>query len=181
MPPGLRPCEVTADQPPADLAPAERSQPVLRRSRQSPEPAPLLRASPADLEAEGHALLARGYNLLAQAAARRATAARLDLASAMGGAQPPPAFYTTSKLGPAVPGKTRRWMLRHVPSMPGASKLGRDWVIRREDFDDWVASRPQSRMRLANSTGMRPGLAADEALADEALRAAGYLPSIKRF
>jgi hypothetical protein len=60
-----------------------------------------------------------------------------------------PLIYTTNKRGPYLPGKSRRWMLEHIPSMPGAHKVGRDWSIRAVDYDDWVTAEDARRCKLA--------------------------------
>jgi hypothetical protein len=60
-----------------------------------------------------------------------------------------PMVYTTSKRGPHLPGKTRRWMLEHVKLMPGAHKVGRDWTISASDYDAWVTAEDARRCKLA--------------------------------
>jgi hypothetical protein len=132
------------------------------------------------LEAEGHALIARGHDLLARAAAERAISPQADLTRAFENIVVGD-FYTTSKIGPPIPGKTRRWMRRHVPTIPGATKIGRDWVIPREALDDWVAARAkhQAHARGPKKVAAAP-LLDDEALAEEALRNAGYRTNARR-
>lgn len=51
---------------------------------------------------------------------------------------PDPTHYTTSKAGPHIPGKSRRWMLDHVCLIPGARKEGRDWVIAIAAYEAWA-------------------------------------------
>lgn len=60
-----------------------------------------------------------------------------------------PLVYTTNKRGPHLPGKSRRWMLEQIPSMPGAHKVGRDWSIRAVDYDAWVTAEDARRCKLA--------------------------------
>ncbi len=63
----------------------------------------------------------------------------------------PPAavVYTTHKSGPHIPRKSRRWMLEHISKMPGARKVGRDWLISAADYDAWQAAEDARRCALA--------------------------------
>jgi hypothetical protein len=56
-----------------------------------------------------------------------------------------PTAYTTHKSGPHLPGKTRRWMLDHARNIPGAKKVGRDWVISVEDYEAWCKAEDTRR------------------------------------
>jgi hypothetical protein len=86
--------------------------------------------------------------------------------------------YSTSKLGPHVPGKSRDWMLRNVKRMRGAVKVGRDWQITRTDFLAWRREEDAADVRMTVKRAIiEPD---DEALASEALRNAGYRPNGKR-
>jgi len=58
--------------------------------------------------------------------------------------------YSTHKHGPHLPGKSRRWMLEHVRKMPGARKVGRDWVIAPADYEAWVRAEDSRRVALAS-------------------------------
>jgi hypothetical protein len=78
--------------------------------------------------------------------------------------------YTTSKGGPNPPGKTRAWALRMVKGMPGAHKVGRDWVISVVDYERWVQAMDSSRPRRRAE---RP-TTEEEQLADRCLAEAGY-------
>lgn len=49
-----------------------------------------------------------------------------------------PSVYTTNKLGPNLPGKSRGWMLGRIKTMPGAIQVGRDWQISAADYDAWM-------------------------------------------
>lgn len=78
--------------------------------------------------------------------------------------------FTTAKAGPNVPGKSRAWALRNVKGMPGARKVGRDWVISVVDYERWVVAQDAaraSRFEAKVSTD-------DERYALECLAAAGY-------
>jgi hypothetical protein len=57
------------------------------------------------------------------------------------------ATYTSRKGGPHIPGKSRAWMLRHIKTMPGSRKVGRDWIIGKDDFDRWAAAHDTARRR----------------------------------
>jgi hypothetical protein len=66
-------------------------------------------------------------------------------------------------------------MLRHLKTMPAAVKIGRDWQISRADFVAWQRTQDVARVRAAPKRAIiEPD---DEALADEALRNAGYRPN----
>jgi hypothetical protein len=84
-------------------------------------------------------------------------------------------IYSTSKVGPRIPGKSRDWMLRHVKDMKGALKVGRDWQISRTDLIAWQRARDATQVRGSPKRAIM--LPDDEALADEALRNAGYRPN----
>jgi hypothetical protein len=81
--------------------------------------------------------------------------------------------YTSAKSGPGIPGKSHRWMLRSMPTMRGAQKVGRDWQITRTAYEAWLRARDTSAVRRVTQTRIPD----DEALADEALRMAGYRSS----
>jgi hypothetical protein len=57
-----------------------------------------------------------------------------------------PTHYTTSKQGPHAPGKSRRWCLDNLRHIPGARRVGRDWVVAVRDFDAWSATRTPGRV-----------------------------------
>ena len=52
-------------------------------------------------------------------------------------------YYTSGKRGPHPPGKTGRWLREHAHEIPGARRVGRDWVVTIEEFDAWTGSRQQ--------------------------------------
>jgi len=51
----------------------------------------------------------------------------------------PPTHFTSSAHGAQPPGKSRRWARDHFPSITGARKVGRDWIVSVADFDRWAA------------------------------------------
>lgn len=55
--------------------------------------------------------------------------------------------YTSSKVGPNIPGKSRDWMLRHIGEIPGAHKVGRDWIVTRVDYERWLTAKDTARFR----------------------------------
>lgn len=76
--------------------------------------------------------------------------------------------YSTSKLGPYCPGKSKGWMVRNLKIMPGARKIGRDWTITGEDYDAWCRAQDTARCRKP-----QPPTGTEEDLADSYLQAAG--------
>lgn len=66
------------------------------------------------------------------------------------------------------PGKSRAWALRMLKTIPGARKVGRDWVVSVADFDAWLSDRTSApkvvKAKPSNDV---------EALAEEAFAAAG--------
>ncbi len=76
--------------------------------------------------------------------------------------------YSTSTRGPNIPGKSRSWALRHMKTMPGARKVGRDWTISADDYDAWARAQDTARCRKP-----APPTGTDEDLADAYLTAAG--------
>ncbi len=66
------------------------------------------------------------------------------------------------------PGKSKAWALRMIKTIPGARKVGRDWIVSVADFDAWLVDRASTPTR----TKARPSNDV-EALAAEAFRAAG--------
>lgn len=64
----------------------------------------------------------------------------------------PAGLYTTNKKKPhLIPGKSREWMLDHLPSMKpyGARKLVRDWTIRPDDFERWRMDQDTAKVRAS--------------------------------
>jgi len=84
-------------------------------------------------------------------------------------------YYTTSAVGPHLPGKSRLWMKRNIRKIPGAQKIERDWIISHEDYEQWLRDRDAAQVR--RSVKRLAPAKDDAALAEEALRAAGYRPN----
>lgn len=82
--------------------------------------------------------------------------------------------YTTAKGGPLLPGKSRDWMRRNVRGMPGARKVGRDWVIARADYEAWLAARDDARAAKPRTVVAKTS--DDVAFAIEMLAKAGVRP-----
>lgn len=53
--------------------------------------------------------------------------------------------YTSKKGGPHLPGKSRPWMVRNAKTIPGARKVGRDWVVAHADWERWLAEQDARR------------------------------------
>ncbi len=97
--------------------------------------------------------------------------ASLRAGAAGGQSAPAETYYTSRKGGPYIPGKSRAWMLRQAHSIPGARKIGRDWVIKSSDFESYLVQRDIARARAA-SGGNGTDLTV-EALVEEAMRLNG--------
>lgn len=65
-----------------------------------------------------------------------------------------PSFYGTGKGATLPPGKTRAWALRNIRTIPGARKVGRDWIVSISDFDAWATERDSERQRNASRRNM---------------------------
>lgn len=78
------------------------------------------------------------------------------------------AVYTTASRGPGIPGKSRAWCLRNIRTMPGARKVGRDWVITAEAYEAWLSERDDARFAPA------PAANDVDRLVKDSLRAAGF-------
>ncbi len=81
------------------------------------------------------------------------------------------AVYTTAKRGPHVPGKSRAWMIKNVKVMPGGRKVGRDWIISSDDYQNWAAAHDAGRRRAPAKAVPASSV---EALAEACLATAGY-------
>jgi hypothetical protein len=84
----------------------------------------------------------------------------------------PTDHYTTRKAGAHVPGKSLAWCLRTLKTIPGARKVGRDWIVSVADFDAWLSQ--QDSAKCAAPKGSRSHANDVEALAAEALQAGGF-------
>ncbi len=81
-------------------------------------------------------------------------------------------YYTSRKSGPHIPGKSRSWMLRQVRSIPGARKIGRDWVIKVSDFESYLVEQDTARIKKAYGAKASTD-STDEALVEEAMQING--------
>lgn len=59
----------------------------------------------------------------------------------------PSTHYGTGKAATLPPGKSRAWALRNVKTIPGARKIGRDWIVSVADFDAWMSDQDTERCR----------------------------------
>jgi hypothetical protein len=88
-------------------------------------------------------------------------------------------YSSASKSGALPPGKSRAWALRNLQLVPGARKVGRDWVVAVADFDAWAAEKDSERLARKQTTkdrasGIRhTGDIEIERLANESLARAG--------
>ena len=57
----------------------------------------------------------------------------------------PSSHYTTRAGGVHVPGKSRAWALRTLKTIPGARKVGRDWVVSVEAYEAWLTDQDTKR------------------------------------
>ena len=96
----------------------------------------------------------------------------------------PATHYTSNARGPYPPGKSRSWALKNLRHVPGAKKVGRDWVVPFEAWESWVTARDTERAQsgskaplraVANDVGSTVAGAPDlDALADQVLLGSGY-------
>jgi hypothetical protein len=116
--------------------------------------------------------------LRTQAAALRASANALEAIADEAereGAASPACSYCTGKSGTLPPGKSRRWLRDHAPAIPGARKLGRDWMVTRVDFDRWVDAQQTAKPLRPPfaSPSIAPIINIDELLERNGLRPTG--------
>lgn len=57
----------------------------------------------------------------------------------------PTTHYGSGRKASPPPGKSRAWAVRNLKTIPGARKIGRDWIVSVEDFDAWAADRDSAR------------------------------------
>jgi hypothetical protein len=88
---------------------------------------------------------------------------------------PADGFYSSRKGAPHLPGKSRRWMLDHAREIPGASKVGRDWVIPHAAYERWRAEQDAARCRATAS--IRTPDADARTIAERTLANAGLRPT----
>jgi hypothetical protein len=82
-----------------------------------------------------------------------------------------PAFYTSNRRGPNLPGRSQLWCVRNMRHIPGAQKVGRDWVLSEEDYAAWVRSMASDPPRPQSSGAAR--MLEDDELAKSFLATAG--------
>ncbi len=61
----------------------------------------------------------------------------------------PTEHYGTSKSAVLPPGKSRAWAVRNVRRIPGAMKVGRDWIVPVAAFDAWLTEEDLRRCGAA--------------------------------
>lgn len=95
----------------------------------------------------------------------------------------PTSHYGTRVGATLPPGKSRAWALRTLKTIPGARKVGRDWVVSAADFDAWAAEKDSEAQRNASRRNMPRKSLVDlrhspsndiDALAEQALQASGF-------
>jgi hypothetical protein len=87
----------------------------------------------------------------------------------------PTSHYTTRAAGPHPPGKSRAWALRTLKTIPGARKVGRDWVVAVDAYEAWLTDRDAARVAGKSHVDSRHSPANDvDALAEQALLASGF-------
>ena len=57
----------------------------------------------------------------------------------------PSSHYTTRPAGPHPPGKSRAWALRTLKTIPGARKVGRDWIVSVDAYEAWLTDEDTAR------------------------------------
>lgn len=95
----------------------------------------------------------------------------------------PAEHYGTGRAATLPPGKSRAWALRMLKTIPGARKVGRDWVVSIEDFDAWASEQDTRRCAVKTSGTLgpprgRPTMASSSLTlterADRSLAASGF-------
>jgi hypothetical protein len=91
-------------------------------------------------------------------------------------AVPGDGFYSSRKGAPHLPGKSRRWMLDHAREIPGAKKIGRDWIVPHVAYVQWLADQDAARARAEAVPS--PSQEADaRTIAERTLANAGLRPT----
>lgn len=57
----------------------------------------------------------------------------------------PSSHYGTGRAATLPPGKSKAWALRTLKTIPGARKVGRDWLIAVGDYEAWLTERDAAR------------------------------------
>jgi hypothetical protein len=86
---------------------------------------------------------------------------------------PSDGFYSSRKGASHLPGKSRRWMLANARKIPGARKVGRDWVVPHAVFAQWMADQDAARCRaeaVVPSANLDAHAIAERTLANAGLR-----------
>lgn len=96
------------------------------------------------------------------------------VAERLGERPTPSAHYTTSKRGPLPPGKSRAWALRTLKTIPGARKVGRDWVVSTADYQTWLTAQDMKSFTRPSVAKVRSDLVDLDAITDAALTDAGF-------
>jgi hypothetical protein len=84
-------------------------------------------------------------------------------------------FYSSRKGAAHLPGKSRRWMLDHAREIPGARKVGRDWIVPCTAYNRWLAEEDAARCRATTPIHTVDGHA--RAIAERTLANAGLRPT----
>jgi hypothetical protein len=88
---------------------------------------------------------------------------------------PADGVYSSRKGGAHLPGKSRRWMLDHAREIPGASKIGRDWIVPYAAYERWRTEQDAARCRATAS--IRTPDADARTIAERTLANAGLRPT----
>jgi hypothetical protein len=87
---------------------------------------------------------------------------------------PADGYYSSRKGSVHLPGKSRRWMREHAREIPGARKVGRDWIVSHEAYVRWLTEQDTARCRAAvvrsPSLEVEARLIAERTLANAGLR-----------
>jgi hypothetical protein len=83
--------------------------------------------------------------------------------------------YSSRKGAVHLPGKSRRWMIDHAREIPGASKVGRDWIVPHSAYERWRAEQDAARCRATAS--IRTPDADARTIAERTLANAGLRPT----
>ena len=84
-------------------------------------------------------------------------------------------YSTASRSGTLPPGKSRAWALRTLKLVPGARKVGRDWVVSVADFEAWAAEKDSERLARSGIHRIVRDTPSDvAALVEQGLRESGF-------
>jgi len=85
-------------------------------------------------------------------------------------------YYSSRKGAAHLPGKSRRWMLEKARQIPGASKVGRDWIVPRAAYAQWLTEQDVALCRGKVAPTPAVGLDA-HTIAEQTLANAGLRPT----